>query len=295
MEAPGEALVSSQGNIVAEEHGEMDKLMITAALVGAETMREQTPYVPYTPEEIAEEARRCGEAGASMVHVHGRLEDGTPTQDKGTFGQILSKIRERSPVLVQFSTGGAVWMSVEERIEGLELKPDMATLTTGTENFGEGVFMNSLPMIRQIAGRLKELGIRPEVEVFEAGMMETALRLVKEGLLEACPLHFDFVLGVPGAMGGAVANLEFLVKQVPTGCTWSVAGVGRHELPLAAAAIGMGGHVRVGLEDNVYLSKGVLSEGNAPLVEAVAAEAARQGRALMSPAEAAQMLGIRRS
>lgn len=272
----------------------MEKLMITAALVGAETMREQTPYVPYTPEEIAEEARRCGEAGASMVHVHGRRDDGTPTQDRETFGAILSKIRERSDVLVQFSTGGAVWMSVEERIEGLDLKPDMATLTTGTVNFGEDVFMNSLPMIRQIAGRLRELGIRPEVEVFEAGMMDTALRLVKEGLLDAAPLHFDFVLGVPGAMGGAVENLEFLVKKVPAGCTWSVAGVGRHELPLAAEAIRMGGHVRVGLEDNVYLSKGVLAEGNAALVGAVVEEARRQGREVMTPAEAACMLGITR-
>lgn len=267
------------------------ELIITAALVGAETMREQTPHVPYTPEEIAEEARRCGEAGASMVHVHGRLEDGTPTQDAETFGQILQKIRERSEVLVQFSTGGAVGMDVEERIAALRLKPDMATLTTGTVNFGEDVFWNDMKTIRTIAARLQQYGIRPEVEIFDTGMVDTALKLMGEGLLEG-PLHFDFVLGVPGAMGARVENLKFLVGMVPEGSTWSVAGIGRHELPLAYEAIELGGHVRVGLEDNVYVSKGVLAKGSYELVERVVVRASEVGRAVATPASARKILRI---
>ncbi len=268
-----------------------EPLLITAAVVGAEVMREQTPYVPYTPEEIADECARCRAAGAAMVHVHGRLEDGTPTQDRETFGAILRGVRERCDALVQFSTGGAVWMSVAERIDAVSLRPDMATLTTGTVNFGDDVFMNSLPMIREIAHALGRVGVRPEIEVFDTGMVDTALKLLKEGLLDG-PLHFDFVLGVPGAMGARRENLEFLVGMIPEGSTWSVAGVGRHELPLARVAIELGGHVRVGLEDNIYLSKGVLAKGSHELVEAVAGYAAELGRPLATPAQAAEMLRV---
>jgi 3-keto-5-aminohexanoate cleavage enzyme len=271
----------------------MEPLIITAAVNGAETMREHNPNVPYTPVEIAEEATRCREAGASMVHVHGRLDDGTPTQDRDTFAAILSEIRERTDVLVQFSTGGAVWMDVEERIEALDLRPDMATLTTGTVNFGDDVFMNSWPMITTIAERLQTFGIRPEIEIFDTGMVDNAMRLVKEGLLEP-PLHFDFVLGVPGAMGARVENLEFLIGMIPDDATWSVAGIGRHELPLAYWAVEHGGHVRVGLEDNVYLSRGVLAEGSWQLVEQVVAHAQGFGRAITTPDEAATILGIAR-
>lgn len=267
----------------------MQPLIITAALVGAETMREHNPNVPYTPEEIAAEAAKCREAGAAMVHVHGRHDDGRPTQDRETFRRILDEIRARTDVLVQFSTGGAVWMSVDERIEALDLEPDMATLTTGTVNFGDEVFMNSLPMIREIAQRLQLHGVRPEIEVFDTGMVDTALRLVAEGLLEE-PLHFDFVLGVPGAMGARPENLDFLVSMIPPASTWSVAGIGRHELPLAYRAIEMGGHVRVGLEDNIYIDKGVLARGSWELVERVADRASSLGRPIATPAIAGKIL-----
>lgn len=269
----------------------MEPLLITAAVVGAETMREQTPHVPYTPEEIAAEATRCREAGASMVHVHGREPDGTPTQARETFRQILELIRAQSDVLVQFSTGGAVWMDVEQRIEALDLQPEMATLTTGTVNFGDDVFLNSMPMVRQIAARLQQYRVRPEIEVFDTGMIDSALRLQREGLLDE-QLHFDFVLGVPGGMGGDPANLDFLVSKLPPRATWCVAGVGRHELPLAFKAIEMGGHVRVGLEDNIYLAKGVLAKGSYELVQRVAQHAAEVGRTLHTPASARQLLQI---
>jgi len=265
--------------------------MITAAIVGAEVMREHTPYIPYTPVEIAEEAARCRDAGACIAHVHGRLDAGTPTQGRETFAASLEEIRKRTDILVQFSTGGAVGMSVDERIEGLDLRPDMATLTTGSVNFGEEVFMNDLPTVRRIASRLQELGIKPEVEVFEAGMLETAKRLVRDGLLSE-PMHVDFVLGVPGAMGGHEDNLVFLRSQLPDASTWSVAGVGRHEIPLARHAITHGGHVRVGLEDNVYLSKGVLAKGSYELVELVASIGREHGRQPASPAEARSLLSM---
>lgn len=271
----------------------MKPLIITAAVDGAETMREHNPNVPYTPVEIAEEAARCREAGASIVHVHGRRDDGTPTQDRETFRQILDETRARTDILVQFSTGGAVGMDVEERIEALDLKPDMATLTTGTVNFGDDVFMNSWPTIKTIAARLQTFGIRPEVEIFDTGMVDTAMRLVKEGLLEE-PIHFDFVLGVPGGMGGREENLDFLVEMIPEGSTWSVAGIGRHELRLGYYALERGGHVRVGLEDNVYAEKGVLARGSWELVEKIAAHAATIGRSIATPDEAAGMLRVSR-
>lgn len=268
-----------------------EELLITAAVNGAETHRRQTPYVPYTPAEIAEEAERCRHSGAAMVHVHGRTPDGEATQDRQTYRRILQAIRDRTDVLVQFSTGGAVGMDIEERIEALDLKPDMATLTTGTVNFGDGVFMNSLPQIRTVAERLKTHGVRPEIEIFDTGMVDTALRLVDEGLLDA-PLHFDFVLGVPGGMGGRAENLEFLVSMIPSESTWSVAGVGRHELPLAKKAIEMGGHVRVGLEDNIYVSKGELAKGSFELVEKVVEMGRAEGRDPMGPDRAAELLRL---
>lgn len=267
-------------------------LIITAAINGAEVTREQNPNLPLTPDEVGEEARRCADAGASVVHLHGRLPDGRPSQSIDVFRAYFEAIRERSFVIVQFSTGGAVGMDVEERIEALMLCPEMATLTTGTCNFGDEVFENTLPTIRLIADRQRQFGVRPEVEVFEVGMLDTAIRLVEqEGVLKG-PLHVDFVLGVPGAMAGEVAHLEYLVSRLPTGWTWSVAGVGRHEFPLARRALELGGHVRVGLEDNVWLDRGVLAPGTYALVERVVEMAAEVGRSPMSIDDARDVLRV---
>lgn len=269
----------------------MKPLMITAAIVGAETMREHTPYVPYSPEEIAQEAARCAQEGAVMVHVHGRLEDGTPTQSRAVFKEILEQTRRRCDVLVQFSTGGAVGMDVEERIEALDLGPDMATLTTGSVNFGDEIFANDWPTIQTIAQRLQTYGVRPEIEVFDSGMVDTAHRLVKMGLLEA-PFHVDFVLGMAGGMGASPRHLEFLLQSISEENTWCVAGLGRHQLTLAHEAIARGGHVRVGLEDNIYLSKGVLAKGSYELVRAVVQDARAQGRPLATVEQAREMLRL---
>lgn len=266
-------------------------LMITAAICGAEVFRDQTPYVPYSPTELAEEAVRCSQAGATMVHLHVREADGSPSQRAELFGETMALIRARCPILVQFSTGGAVGMSVAERADALKLRPDMATLTTGSVNFGDDIFANALPMVRQIALRMAEFGVRPELECFDTGMVDTALRLVKEGQIPS-PSHFNLVMGMAGGMGGTAHHLDFVRTLLPADCTWSVAGIGRFELPLAQRAIAVGGHVRVGLEDNVYLSKGVLANGSYELVQAVAELARLAGRPLATVPQARQLLRL---
>lgn len=276
----------------------MNPVVITAALVGAETTREQTPYLPISPEEIAQEAKRCRDAGASIVHLHVREPDGKPSQSAALFREAIERIRVLAPDLIcQTSTGGAVGMDVAERAQPLGLtgaaKPDMATLTTGTVNFGDEVFWNPRPLVREIARRMRAAGIVPEIECFDAGMVDEAYALQKEGLLDF-PAHFDFVLGVPGALAAKAAAIDFLRSQIPEGSTWTVAGVGRHQLPMAELAIERGGNVRVGLEDNVYVSKGVLAKGSFELVERVVELAKARGRAVATPDQARDLLRVPR-
>lgn len=269
-----------------------EPVIITAAVVGAELTRENTPYLPLTPDEIAGQAHAAYQAGAAMIHLHARAKDGSPTQDKETYRQIIEAVRARTPeVIIQVSTGGAVGMTAEERLQPLALQPEMASLTTGTVNFGEDVFSNSLPVVRQFARAMQERNIRPELEIFDTGMIPSAMRLLKEGLLSQ-PLHFNLVLGVPGGAAGTIKNLLHMVESLPSNCTWTVSGIGAAQLPLTTAAILLGGHVRVGLEDNIYYQRGVLSEGNAPLVERAARLAKELGRPLASPGEARRILHL---
>ncbi len=271
----------------------MEKLIITAALTGAEVTKEKQPYLPVTPDEIAEAAYECYKAGASIVHVHAREKDGSPTQSYEVYKEIKEKIEAKCNIIFQPSTGGAVWHSPEERLQPVELAPEMATLSCGTCNFGGDVFMNSEEYIEKFAKRMKELGVKPEVEVFERGMINNALRLVKKGLIES-PLHFDFVLGVPGACPGTPDDLIHMIRSVPMDSTWTVAGIGRSELPLATMAIVLGGHVRVGFEDNIYYSKRVLARSNAQLVERVVRIAKELEREVATPDEAREILGIKK-
>ncbi|NLG80818.1 MAG: 3-keto-5-aminohexanoate cleavage protein [Firmicutes bacterium] len=270
-----------------------DKLIITVALTGAETTRADNPNLPLAPEEIAEAAAEARGAGASIIHLHVRDSDGRPTQDIEVFRRTIALIHEKCDCIVQISTGGAVGTPPEERLRPLDLVPEMATLTCGTVNFGEGVFENPPQLIEAFARKMAELGIKPELEVFDVGMVANALRLAKQGLVKE-PLYFDFVMGVPGGIPGTIDNLLHLAHQIPAGAMWQVAGVGRTELPLAVVAIVAGGHVRVGFEDNVYYSRGVLAESNAQLVARIARIAREVGREVATPAEARQMLGITR-
>jgi 3-keto-5-aminohexanoate cleavage enzyme len=272
----------------------MDKLIITVCATGAEVYKTQQPNLPCSPEEIAAETVACREAGASLMHIHVRDEKGEPTQSGAIFAQTMDLIRSRSDVIIQASTGGATWMTAEERIQPLlcDPAPEMATLTTGTCNFGDGVFMNPLAMIETFAKKMQERGVIPEIEVFDAGFIETANRLIKKGLVPE-RMHYDFVMGVPGAIAGTQKNLLHLVELLPPGATWSVAGIGRAELPLAVMAIMLGGHVRVGFEDNIYYNRGVLAESNAQLVARVVRIARELGREIATPDEARQILRLK--
>jgi 3-keto-5-aminohexanoate cleavage enzyme len=270
----------------------MQPLIITCAPVGAEVTLEQTPYLPHTPAKLAETSRAIRDAGASIVHVHCRTDDGTNTHDVARFKQAYDAIRGASDLIVQFSTGGAIGMTPEERASVLQLRPEMATLTCGTVNFGDDVFENSFPIMRGILAKMRQHGVRPELEVFDKGHLANARRLAKEGLL-TLPQHVDFVLGVPGALEATVQNLCDLVDDLPDGCTWSVAGIGRAQTAMALAAIAMGGHVRVGLEDNLYLEKGRLAR-NEELVARVVRIAREAGRAVASPDEAREILGLQK-
>jgi 3-keto-5-aminohexanoate cleavage enzyme len=269
----------------------MDPLIITCAPVGGEVMPEQTPHLPYTPAKLAETSRAIRAAGASIVHVHCRTDEGTNTHDVARFNDAYEAIRGASDLIVQFSTGGAIGMTPEERASVLELRPEMATLTCGTVNFGDDIFENSFPIMRGLLAKMRLYGVRPELEIFDKGHLANARRLAKEGLL-TFPQHVDFVLGVPGGLEATVQNLCDLVDDLPAGCTWSVAGIGRQQLPMALAAIAMGGHVRVGLEDNLYYSKGRLAK-NEELVERVARIAQEAGRPVATPDEARAMLGVK--
>lgn len=258
-----------------------DGIVVTAAIVGAEVMREDSPYIPYTAQEIAEEARRCVAAGASVIHLHVRNADGSPSQSEPLFRAAIRAIREKTDAIVQVSTGGAVGMSLEERLGGLPAGAEMATLSCGSVNFGDGVFINSMPEMREVARRIRRYGLLPELEIFDAGHLDNAQRLIAEGLVGPHPF-LQFVLGVEGAIGARKSVLRFLLQELPRATHWSVAAIGRHEFPMTAFAMELGGHARVGLEDNLYLDRGVLAKGSAPLVERAVQLARERGREPLS-------------
>jgi 3-keto-5-aminohexanoate cleavage enzyme len=269
-----------------------EKAIVTCAVVGAEVTRAQSPAIPYTPAEIAAAALEAGRAGAAAVHLHARYPDGRPSQQAAHFREIVDRIRGAgSDLVLQCSTGGAVGMGVEERMGSLVDGAEMATLNLGTMNFGDDVFVNARPDIVRIAGRIRERGLVAECEVYDAGMLETLRWLLEKGHL-ARPYHVQFVLGVPGGMSGTERNLRFLAEGLPEPAHWTVAGIGRFEMPMAELALRMGGHVRVGLEDNLYLSKGVLAKGNGELVEGAVRRVREAGREPATPSEAREILGL---
>jgi 3-keto-5-aminohexanoate cleavage enzyme len=268
----------------------MDPLIITCAPVGAEVRPDQTPHLPYTPKLLGETARAVREAGGSIIHVHCRNDDGSNTHSVERFREAYDAIRDQSDLIVQFSTGGAIGMTPGERASVLELRPEMATLTCGTVNFGDEVFENSFPIMRGILKKMNEYGVKPELEIFDKGHIANARKLARERLL-SLPQHVDLVLGVPGGLEATVQNLADLVDNLPAGCSWSVAGIGKQQLPMAMTAIAMGGHVRVGLEDNLHYSRGRLAR-NEELVARVARIAAEAGRPVATPDQARKLLGL---
>ncbi|QTL99102.1 3-keto-5-aminohexanoate cleavage protein [Iocasia frigidifontis] len=270
----------------------MEKLIITAAICGAEVTKEDNPNLPLAPEELAEAALEAEKAGASIIHLHVRDQAGRPTQDKDVFAETIKLMKEKGvKAIIQPSTGGAAGMSWEERIQPVYLEPEMATLDCGTTNFGDNIFVNDLPLMRNFAREMDKYDILPELECFEPGHIYSALQLKKEGLLNK-HLHFDLVLGVPGAIKASLKNLLYLTEILPEDASWTAAGVGRHQLPIALNTIVMGGHVRVGFEDNIYYKKNQLASSNAQLVERIVVLANELGREIAKPDEAREILEI---
>ena len=275
----------------------MEKLIITAAICGAEVTKEQNPAVPYTVEEIVREAKSAVDAGAAIVHLHVREDDGTPTQSRDRFQECEEAIYKVCPnVILIPSTGGAVGMSPEERLQSTDTTPipEMATLDCGTCNFGDEIFDNTMPTMRAFGKRMMERGIKPEYECFEMGHLDTILTMARKGQVPGAPRQFNFVLGVPGCTPATVDNLCWLVKNIPAGSTWTSTGIGRHAFTLAAPTIVMGGNVRVGFEDNLYLEKGVLAKSNGELVDKVVRMAKLLGRPVATSDEAREILGLKR-
>ncbi|MCQ2565276.1 MAG: 3-keto-5-aminohexanoate cleavage protein [Clostridia bacterium] len=272
----------------------MDKLIISCCICGAEVTKENNPAVPYTVEEIVREAKSAYDAGAALIHLHVRWDDGTPTQDKGRFQEMVDAIRKECPdVIIQPSTGGAVGMTDLERLQSTEIvpTPEMATLDCGTCNFGgDEIFVNTDNTIANFGDIMKQRGIKPECEVFDKGMIDLALKAAKKGHIDY-PIHFDFVLGVQ--MTATIRDLVFMATSIPEGSTWTATGIGKNCWDIVAATIAMGGHVRVGFEDNVYMSKGVLAKSNGEMVERVVQIAKLMNREIATPAEAREILGLK--
>jgi 3-keto-5-aminohexanoate cleavage enzyme len=269
----------------------MGKLIITVALTGNVPTQNMNSNLPVTADEIAADVRRCRDAGAVLFHVHARDAEHKPTLNIDVYKENVRRIKELAPeVIVQLSTGARAGKDWEDRARPVRLLPEMGSFTTGSNNLPGIVYENSPPFIEYLAKAYQETAVKPEIEVFETGMINNAVFLVKKGFIPA-PLHFDFVLGAPGAMPGTIKNLQFLSESIPVGSTWSVAGIGKAEIPLSAAAIAMDGHVRVGLEDNLYLPDGSLAS-NPLLVEKIVRIAREIGREIATPDEARAILGL---
>lgn len=268
-------------------------LIITVAAVGAELTRAQQPHLPITPDELVADATACREAGAAIYHLHVRDADGNPTMAVDTYKAALAAITQATDLIVQFSSGGAVTDDESARIAPLELRPEMATLTTGTVNFGDEVFSNPQPLVTRFYQRMRELGVLPEFEIFDAGMIATADRVYEEHG-DGHHRHYDFVLGVPGGMPAWPDALDFLAAHLPDGATWSATGIGSAHLPIAGKTIALGGHVRTGFEDVRFFDRGVLATSNAQLVSRVVAMAREAGRPVAHPDQARALLGLKR-
>jgi uncharacterized protein (DUF849 family) len=271
----------------------MEKVMITAALTGAVTPKDLNPNVPLTPEEIAEDAVACCKAGASIVHLHMRDEDGIGVMDKERFKTTVNLIREKCDVVINCTTSGEKDCPDEKRWAHLiELKPEMASFDAGSFNWmsTKAVFINRPDFLEDLAKVMLENGVKPEIEVFDSGMIHNAIYYIKNGLIKA-PAHFQFCLGVRGASSARIEDLVFLKSLLPQGSTWSAFGVSKYHLPILYAAIAMGGHVRVGIEDNVYYSKGKLAT-NVEFVKRAARLIRLADKEPASPDDARELLSL---
>ncbi len=270
-----------------------DHVIISAATTGSWPTKAQHPALPVTEEEIAAAAVGCRSAGAAIVHIHVRDDRGQVTCDPRRYALVRDTVRAAGcDVILNMSTGGGAGQTTDdERMAPVDLAPEIASFDCGSVNFGDRVFVNSPSFLRDLATRMTRYGVRPEIECFEAGHVQNALRLIGDGLLTP-PFWFQFVLGVRGGAPATVKQLLHLVEMLPAGAQWSVCGIGRAQLPMGIAAMAMGGHVRTGLEDNLYYHKGELAQSNEQLVARLVRIAEEAGRPVATPLETRLLLGL---
>jgi len=285
----------------------LEKLIITAALTGAQQGKEANPNLPEQPEEIIRHAIECWEAGAAMVHIHARDREGKPTAEPKVFKEISDGIKAKTDLVICLSTGGAAKISLEQRIGMVPaLKPELASFNNGSTMTGRYDFKKrkwisdftlsqSYSDLEKIARTMLEAGTKPEIEIYDPGMINNALLLEKIGAIVK-PMHFSFVMGIPGQINTPIPkHLLYLSENLPEGSTWQVIGIGIHQFPMVTMGMLLGGHVRVGMEDNLYLSRGVMAENNAQLVEKAVRIAREIGRPLATPDEARKILSLKKS
>jgi 3-keto-5-aminohexanoate cleavage enzyme len=272
-----------------------DPVIITVAPTGPLTTREQHPGVPLTPVEIAEAVAEAAGAGAAVAHVHARDDDGKPTADPEVYAAIADEIRARCDIVVQASTGVGLTVPWEERLKIISsgrVDVTMATLNPASMTFAMGTFSNPPEFVQSLAEAMHEREIHPELEVYDVGHVQLCLELIRQGLIRQ-PLQFSFVMGVRGGMPGDPSLLPLLRSMLPEGAVWQAIGIGASQLPLSFAALAMGGNIRVGFEDNVYFSKGVLADSNAQFVRRAVDLVETAGREVATPDYVRERLGVR--
>lgn len=274
-----------------------NKRVITAAITGSWPTREQNPNLSITPEEIAKDVYECWKAGAAIAHIHVRNDDGTPSTDFEKYKETIERIRayKDCDICINITSSGSVGFGDEERIYPLQkLLPEMASYDAGTLNWQHRtIFENHPRFLEKLGTALIESNIKPEIEIFDAGMIYNAIYYMKKGILKA-PCHFQIVLGCPGGMTNTVENLVFLKSLIPAGSTWAACGIGSGHMPILMTTIAMGGHIRVGMEDNVMWQKGVLAESNAQFVKRAKELLEMNGLQAATPDEARQIYGLTR-
>jgi 3-keto-5-aminohexanoate cleavage enzyme len=276
------------------QDGLVASTLITVAPTGAEHLKADVPQLPTSLDELVAEAKACQAAGAGLIHVHIRDADARPTLDLGRLKETVAALREGTDLVVQLSTGGSVRDPLDTRLRVLEAQPDSCSLTCGTVNFGDDVFLNPWPFMVELYEAAREAQVVPEFELFDLGHVAALHRLLDTcGLPYGGKVHCDFVLGVPGGMPGTAQALVAAVQALPQQVTsWSATGIGRTHLPVVAAALSLGGHLRVGMEDNIVYARGRQVRSNAELVERAARLATELQRPPMSTAQARDLLGL---
>ena len=271
-----------------------DRLLVTVAPTGAETTKVDCPQLPTTLDELVATAIECEAAGAAMIHVHIRDGEHAPTLDLGRLKETVAALKQSTGLVVQLSTGGSVHDPLDDRLKVLDAEPDSCSLTMGTTNFGDDVFSNPWPFVCELYQLSQERGIVPEFELFDLGQVHALTRLLaKYGLPAGGKVHCDLVMGVPGGMNGTADALVASVRDLPAEVTsWSATGIGRSTLPVALAALSKGGHLRVGMEDVLTISRGVPVESNRQLVERAVELGRVVQRTPMTPDEARTLLGV---